>query len=93
LKNIRGFVRNQTRESDTQLVMLEVILTKRGRARWEWRVMDSTGRTIMGASESSRPEAKYQGERALFLLLMTTARALDPVRHKPQTPQGPQPAR
>ncbi len=32
----------------------------------------------MGASESSRPEAKYQGERALFLLLMTTARTLDP---------------
>jgi len=26
----------------------------------------------MGAYENSRPEAKYQGERALFLLLMTT---------------------
>jgi hypothetical protein len=73
--------------------MLEVILTKRGRARWEWRVLDPTGQTIMGASESSRPEAKYQGERALFLLLMTTARTPDPARQKPQTPQGPQPAR
>ena len=31
----------------------------------------------MGASENSRPEAKYQGERALFLLLMTTVRVLD----------------
>jgi hypothetical protein len=73
--------------------MLEVILTKRGRARWEWRVLDPTGQTIMGASESSRPEAKYQGERALFLLLMTTARSAIPARQKPQTPQGPQPAR
>ena len=57
--------------------MLEVTVTKRGRARWEWRVCDSSGQTIMGASESSRPEAKYQGERALFLLLMTTARTCD----------------
>ena len=74
--------------------MLEVILTKRGRARWEWRVLDSSGQTIMGASESSRAEAKYQGERALFLLLMTTARTTaTPWRRSPQTPQGPQPAR
>jgi len=48
----------------------------------------------MGASESSRAEAKYQGERALFLLLMTTARTTTtPGRRSPQTPQGPQPAR
>jgi len=47
----------------------------------------------MGASESSRAEAKYQGERALFLLLMTTARTPLPSRRTPRTPQGPQPAR
>jgi hypothetical protein len=70
--------------------MLEVILTKRGRARWEWRVLDSSGKTIMGASENSRPEAKYQGERALFLLLMTTARTPTPSLRTRQTPQGPQ---
>ena len=73
--------------------MLHVTLTKRGRARWEWRVLDSSGQTIMGASESSRAEAKYQGERALFLLLMTTARTPLPSRRTPRTPQGPQPAR
>jgi hypothetical protein len=76
--------------------MLEVILTKRGRARWEWRVLDPSGQTIMGASESSRAEAKYQGERALFLLLMTTVRAPIPSgrpRRTPQAPEGPQPAR
>lgn len=65
--------------------MLEVVITKRGRARWEWRVCDSSGKTIMGASENSRPEAKYQGERALFLLLMTTARTVDPA----QLPEHP----
>jgi hypothetical protein len=50
----------------------------------------------MGASECSRSEAKYQGERALFLLLMTTARTVDtpwPARQWPPTPRGPQPAR
>jgi hypothetical protein len=66
--------------------MLEVVLTKRGRARWEWRVCDSSGRTIMGAYENSRPEAKYQGERALFLLLMTTIRVLD-LPNQPATRQ------
>jgi len=74
--------------------MLEVVLAKRGRARWEWRVLDSSGQTIMGASEISRREAKYQGERALFLLLMTTASmTIAPWRRSPRTPQGPQPAR
>ncbi len=80
-------------------VMLEVVLTKRGRARWEWRVCDSSGKTIMGASENSRSEAKYQGERALFLLLMTTARTLDPAQSlgRPdsgaQRPSGPKQGR
>jgi hypothetical protein len=49
--------------------MFEVVLMKRGRARWEWQVCDRDGRTIMGGLEDSRPAAKYQGERALFLLL------------------------
>lgn len=63
--------------------MLEVVITKiLGRARWEWRVRDTPGRTIMGAYETSRTEAKYQGERALFLLLMTTVRV--PALHPPE---------
>ncbi len=53
----------------TNLVMLEVVLTKRGRSGWEWRVLNSSGKAVMGGRESSRPAAKYQGERALFLLL------------------------
>jgi len=50
--------------------MFEVILRKRGRTRWEWRVCDSTGREIMQGWEMSRPAARYKGERALFLLLL-----------------------
>jgi hypothetical protein len=62
--------------------MFEMVLTKRGRSRWEWRVHDPSGKVVMGGRENSRLEAKYQGERALFLLLMTTpGRIYDP----PQT--------
>ena len=49
--------------------MFEVVLTKRGRSRWDWRVLDPSGKVVMGGREYSRPEVKYQGERALFLLL------------------------
>jgi hypothetical protein len=54
--------------------MLEVTLEKRGRSRWWWRVQDLSGKATMIGWENSRGEAKYQAERALFLLLMTTAR-------------------
>jgi hypothetical protein len=54
--------------------MFEVTLEKRGRSRWWWLVQDPSGKAVMAGWENSRSEAKYQGERALFLLLMTTAR-------------------
>ena len=53
----------------TNFLMFEVVLTKRGRSRWDWRVLDPSGKVVMGGREYSRPEVKYQGERALFLLL------------------------
>jgi hypothetical protein len=62
-------------------MMLDMVLTKRGRSRWEWRVHNPSGKVVMSGWENSRPEAKYQGERALFLILMTTGRIYDP----PQT--------
>jgi hypothetical protein len=49
--------------------MLEVVVKKRGRSRWEWRVLDSSGNAVMGGWEDRRPAAKYRGERALFMLL------------------------
>jgi hypothetical protein len=61
--------------------MFEVTLAKRGRSRWWWRVQDLSGKVIITGWENGRSEAKYQGERALFLLLMTTGRIYDP----PQT--------
>ena len=58
------------------LLMLEVIVVKgRGRSRWEWRVVDSSGKAIMSGSQASRRGAKYQGERALFLLLANPKRS------------------
>ncbi len=58
--------------------MFEVTLRKRGRTRWEWRVFDGTGREIMRGWETSRPAARYKGERALFLLLLAPLRVRAP---------------
>jgi hypothetical protein len=51
--------------------MFDMTLLKRSRG-WEWRVCDSSGKTIMRGRESKRSKARYRAERALFLLLMTT---------------------
>jgi hypothetical protein len=57
--------------------MFDMALSKRGRG-WGWRVSDSSGKTVMQGREFKRAKARYQAERALFLLLMTTrARELD----------------
>ena len=48
--------------------MLEIVIGKRRRT-WEWRVLDSSGQTIMSGREKSRRAARYHGARALFLLL------------------------
>jgi hypothetical protein len=62
--------------------MFEVVLAKRGRSRWWWQVQDRSGKALMTGWENSRSEAKYQAERALFLLLMTTSIIYGP----PQAP-------
>jgi hypothetical protein len=48
--------------------MMEVNVTKRRRS-WEWRVHDHNGTLLMQGRERSRPAARYQGNRSLFLLL------------------------
>jgi hypothetical protein len=53
--------------------MNEVIVIKRRRA-WEWQLRDQSGILIMGGREKSRPAARYQGYRALFLLLASSWR-------------------
>lgn len=56
--------------------MNEVIVIKRRRA-WEWQLRDQGGILIMGGREKSRPAARYQGYRALFMLLASSWRQSD----------------
>ena len=53
--------------------MMEVTVTRR-RRRWEWRVCDHNGTLLMQGRERSRPAARYQGYRSLFLLLSIARR-------------------
>jgi hypothetical protein len=65
-----------------QFQIFEVALEKR-RRRWLWRVFTTDGDAIIEGSESSRPAAKYNANRALFLLLLSA-----PYRSNP-APFGP----
>ncbi|MGZ4965220.1 MAG: hypothetical protein ACXWC8_21910 [Limisphaerales bacterium] len=44
---------------------------KKRRRTWKWRVCTPAGDVIMHGSESGRPAASYQADRALFLLLLS----------------------
>jgi hypothetical protein len=48
--------------------MMEVTVTKRRRS-WEWQVISHNGTLLMHGRERSRPAARYQGYRGLFMLL------------------------
>lgn len=50
-----------------------VVLKKRGRRRWTWAVNAATGQVLMCGSERTRAEARYKADRALFLLLCSSA--------------------
>jgi hypothetical protein len=50
--------------------VFEIVLKKRGR-KWTWRVRTTEGKAIMQGAEANRAAAKYQADRALFLLLLT----------------------
>ncbi len=51
--------------------MFELFVDRKHRC-WEWRVCDASGKVVMEGREKSRIAARYQAERALFLLLLTT---------------------
>jgi len=51
--------------------MFEITITRK-RFGWHWRVRDHAGRVVIQGRETSRAEAKYRGERALFQLLLTS---------------------
>jgi len=50
--------------------MYEVVIIQHGPKKWEWRVCDSSGRCIIVGWETTRAEARYRGNRALFTLLL-----------------------
>lgn len=53
-----------------QFPVFEIALNKRGRT-WRWRVCTTTETVVMQGSEKNRRAAKYQADRALFLLLLS----------------------
>ena len=50
----------------------QATLNKRGRA-WRWCVWTIEGDVLMRGSERSRAASRYSANRALFLLLLTSA--------------------
>jgi hypothetical protein len=57
--------------------MMEVTVARRRRS-WEWRVHDHNGTLLMQGRERTRPAARYQGYRSLFLLLAVGRKQLEP---------------
>jgi hypothetical protein len=52
--------------------MFELVVINRNQDKWEWQVRDSRGKTIMLGCEKTREAARYQVQRALFLLLLSS---------------------
>lgn len=50
--------------------IFEVILEQR-RRRWVWSVCTTGGALVMTGSRSSRSAARYEADRALFLMLLS----------------------
>ena len=50
--------------------VFEVVVKRRGR-KWRWYVSTTEGKTVMLGSEGSRAAARYEANRALFLLLLS----------------------
>ena len=62
-------------------------MIKRRRA-WEWQLRDLSGILVMGGREKSRPAARYQGYRALFMLLASSWRISDLETPGPSAARG-----
>ena len=52
-----------------QFPVFDTIVSRRGRT-WRWYVSTTEGKILMRGSEGSRPAARYQANRAIFLLLL-----------------------
>lgn len=60
--------------------MFEVVIIERGLTHWEWQVCNSDGVQILRGREKTRAEARYQGNRALFSLLVGGWKPMTPKR-------------
>jgi len=54
--------------------MFEMTITKTGLFRWEWRLCDHSGSTILSGREKTREAARSRGQSALFQLLLISTR-------------------
>jgi hypothetical protein len=54
-----------------QFPVFEVVLKKRRRSTWQWCVRTIEGHAVMRGSERTRSAAKYNADRALFMLLLS----------------------
>jgi hypothetical protein len=50
--------------------MFEVVIRNHSPTKWEWQLHDHGGHVLLHGFEKTRAAAKYQGERALFQLLL-----------------------
>jgi hypothetical protein len=64
------------RRGDVRFTAFDIALKRRGRGRWKWSVRTTDGHVVMCGSECSRGGARYQAQRALFLLLCANASRL-----------------
>jgi hypothetical protein len=55
----------------TQIQTFEAIVRKRRRS-WRWYICTGEGDLVMLGSDSTRPGARYQANRALFMLLLNS---------------------
>jgi len=58
-----------------QFPVFDKTVSRRGRA-WRWFVSTNEGKILMRGTEGSRPAARYQANRAIFLLLAAPYRSI-----------------
>jgi hypothetical protein len=56
--------------------MKDVIVIQR-RRNFEWQVRDENGTLLMRGRERTRPAARYQGYRTLFMMLAIAPRSIE----------------
>jgi len=64
--------------------MKDVIVIKR-RRNFEWQVREQNGTLLRRGRERTRPAARYQGYRALFMILAIGTRPAEPKMPKLRT--------